>query len=243
MNVLELPSAATLRDHVRMLRRMRRDGIDVCARQRLIGSETGDHVVFAPLGERRWFVGLVDAKVRGPRAAEISRDVARRLVERAGAARHLGDALSFANDLVHDAAAGEELVSAVLFVLDGLRGTIRMVNAGQIAPLAVGRSGGVIALDGHGPALGLLPEQNYRSAGPLRLANGMIVLAVTDGVHDAVDRDGHPFGREGASRALASARLSGPRGVVRRVLGDVLRHATPDEADDRTALAFSFRSV
>jgi hypothetical protein len=29
---------------------------------------------------------------------------------------------------------------------------------------------------------------------------------------------------------------------VRRVLEDVARHAAPDEADDRTALAFCFRA-
>jgi len=71
----------------------------------------------------------------------------------------------------------------------------------------------------------------------------MIVLAATDGVHDAVDREGNPFGREGASRSLAAARELGPRSVVRRVLDDVARHGTPDEADDRTALAFGFRAA
>jgi serine phosphatase RsbU (regulator of sigma subunit) len=81
---------------------------------------------------------------------------------------------------------------------------------------------------------------DYRDAGPLRLAPGMVVLAVTDGVHDAVDREGHPFGSHGASRALAAVRELGPRAVVRRVLEQVDRHGTAEEADDRTALAFSF---
>jgi len=70
---------------------------------------------------------------------------------------------------------------------------------------------------------------------------GMIALATTDGVHDAVDREGHAFGGDGAGSSLAAARNLGPRAVVRRVLDDVARHAAPDEADDRTALAFSFK--
>jgi serine phosphatase RsbU (regulator of sigma subunit) len=241
MTTLELTPNETLRDHARLLRRMRHDGIAVSARQALLATETGDLVRFVPLGERRWLIALVDAKTRGPAGAELAREVARQIAARVPATRHPGSLLAAANALVHEATAGEELVSVALFVLDGARRTIRMANAGQIAPLAVGRGGGVVALEGHGPALGLLPEVDYRDAGPLRLAPGMVVLAVTDGVHDAVDIDGRPFGGEGASRALAAARGLGPRGVVRRVLDDVTRHAEPDEADDRTAVAFSFR--
>jgi serine phosphatase RsbU (regulator of sigma subunit) len=240
MTTLELHPNETLRDHVRRLRRMRHDGIAVSARQTLVGAETGDLVEIVPLGEKRWLVAVIDAKSRGPAGAEIARDVARLIASRASHTKHPGALLAAANALVSEAAGGDELVSAVLFVLDGVRRTIRMANAGQIAPLAVGRSGGVVALEGHGPALGLLQEVDYRDAGPLRLAPGMVVLAVTDGVHDAVDREGHPFGSHGASRALAAVRELGPRAVVRRVLEQVDRHGTAEEADDRTALAFSF---
>jgi len=242
MTTLELHPNETLRDHVRRLRRMRHDGIVVSARQTLVGSESGDVVEFVPLGDKRWLVAVIDAKSRGPAGAEIARDVARLISSRAANTRHPGALLAAANALVSETAGGDELVSVALFVLDGVRRTIRMANAGQIAPLAVGRSGGVVALEGHGPALGLLPEVDYRDAGPLRLAPGMVLLAVTDGVHDAVDREGHPFGSAGASRALAAVRELGPRAVVRRVLDAVDRHASPDEADDRTALAFSFRA-
>ncbi len=240
MTTLELRTNETLRDHVRLLRRMRRDGIALAVRQALVGSETGDLAAFAPLGERRWFVALVDAKTRGPAGAALAHEVARLIGARIHSTRHPSSLLAAANALVYEAAAGEELVSAVLFVLDGARRTIRMANAGQIAPLAVGRSGGVVALEGHGPALGLLPEAEYRDAGPLRLPPGMIALAVTDGVHDAVDKGGDAFGAEGAGRSLAAARALGPRAVVRRVLADVAKHAAPDEADDRTAAAFAF---
>lgn len=242
MTTLELHPNETLRDHVRRLRRLRRDGISLSARQSLVASETGEIVELVPLGEKRWLVAVIDAKARGPAGAEVAREVARQITARVATVRHLSDLLASANDLVHDAAGGDELVSAVLFVVDGARRTIRMANAGQIAPLAVGRAGGVVALEGHGPVLGLLPDQTYRDAGPLRLGPGMIVLAVTDGIHEAVDREGHPYGREGTSRSLAAARELGPRTVVRRVLADVARHGAPDEADDRTAVAFGFRT-
>ncbi len=240
MTTLELHPNETLRDHVRRMRRMRHDGIAVSARQALVAGETGDLVEFVPLGEKRWLVALIDAKSRTARGAGIARDVARLIALRAHSTRNPGALLAAANALVHESAAGDELVSAAVFVLDGVRRTIRMANAGQVAPRAVGRSGGVVALEGHGPALGLLPDVDYRDGGPLRLAPGMILVAVTDGVVDAVDREGHPFGREAVGRSLAAVRDFGPRAVVRRVLADAGRHASPDEADDRTALAFGF---
>jgi hypothetical protein len=172
MTTLELHPNETLRDHVRRLRRMRHDGIVVSARQALLGSDSGDVVEFVPLGDKRWLVAVIDAKSRGPAGAEIARDVARLISSRAPNTRHPGALLAAANALVSEAAGGDEMVSAALFVLDGVRRTIRMANAGQIAPLAVGRSGGVVALEGHGPALGLLPDVDYKDAGPLRLAPG-----------------------------------------------------------------------
>ena len=66
-----------------------------------------------------------------------------------------------ANVLVHDLTGGERYVSLLLVMLDARRHTVRLANAGQCEPLAVGRSGGVIALEGHGPALGLLPSCDF----------------------------------------------------------------------------------
>ncbi len=144
MTTLELHPNETLRDHVRLLRRMRHDGVLVSARQALLASETGDLVRFIALGDRRWLVAVIDAKARGPHGAEIAHEVGRMIAARAASMRRLGALLAAANAMVYEAAAGEELVSVALFVLDGARRTIRLANAGQIAPLAVGRSGGVV---------------------------------------------------------------------------------------------------
>ncbi len=141
---------------------------------------------------------------------------------------------------VYERANGDQLVSVLLVLVDAERATVRLANAGHVSPLAVGRSGGVVALEGRGPALGLLPDVDYHDAGPLRLGASMVLLAVSDGVTDAVDRDGHRFGREGVSRVLAASRENGPRPVVRNVLSAVAQFGSPDEADDRTALALRF---
>ncbi len=66
----------------------------------------------------------------------------------------------------------------------------------------------------------------------------MILLAITDGVTEALDNDCNPYGRGRVSAALSGARELGPKAVVRRILREVADHAV--NGDDRTALALQF---
>ena len=145
-----------------------------------------------------------------------------------------------ANALVHDHTGGERYVSLLLVLLDAQRHTVRLANAGQCEPLAVGRSGGVIALEGHGPALGLLPSVEYHEAGPLRLPPGVILLATSDGATEAIDAADRPFGRTGVANALAEHRHAAPRMVVHGVLDAVERHSDGPLTDAATVMAVRF---
>ena len=125
-----------------------------------------------------------------------------------------------------------------MLLLDGRAGSFRIANAGHEVPLAVGRGGGVVALEGHGPALGVIRGAEFHASGPIRMARGMIMLAATDGVIDALDADGNRYGRHRASMALAENRHLGPKAVVRRVMSEAEAHATC--GDDRTVVALQF---
>jgi sigma-B regulation protein RsbU (phosphoserine phosphatase) len=239
------PSLPGLRGKARVLRDLRRDGIRVSIRRRPVGAETGDFVLAEPLGSGRWLLGVGDAMGRGDAAEELAAEVRsyiRSRVARTPGLRTQGlaELMRGANQLVHRVTDGERFVSLLLMVLDAPRQTIRLANAGQNEPLAVGRSGGVIALEGHAPALGLLEDVDVHEAGPLRLPPGVLLLATTDGVTEAMDESGETFGRPGAARSLAAARAKGPRGVVRRVLDDVETHSATPLTDAATALCVRF---
>ena len=229
-----------LRGRARVLRDLRRDGIRASIRRRPVGVDTGDFVLAEPLGAGRWLLGVGDAMGRGDAAASVASEVRTYLRSHASRTHGLAELMRGANRFVHTLTDGERFVALLLMVLDAPRQTVRLANAGQNEPLAVGRSGGVIALEGHGPALGLLPDVEYREAGPLRLPPGVLLLATTDGVTDALDGDASIFGRTGASAALAAARDDGPRGVVRRVLDDVEAHSATPLLDAASALCIRF---
>jgi len=234
------PTLPGLRGKARVLRDLRRDGIRVSIRRRPVGAQTGDFVLAEPLGPGRWLLGVGDAMGRGDAAEELAAEVRAHLRMRVARTQNLSELMRGANQLVHTLTEGERFVSLLLLVLDAPRQTIRLANAGQNEPLAVGRSGGVIALEGHAPALGLLEDAEVHEAGPLRLPPGVLLLATTDGVSEAMDESGETFGRAGAAASLAAAREKGPRGVVRRVLDDVETHSATSLADAATALCVRF---
>lgn len=236
----QTPTLPGLRGKARLLRDLRRDGIRVSVRQRPVGVETGDFALAHPLGGGRWLLGIGDAMGRGPFAEQVAAEVRTFLRARARQSTSLGDLMRGANHLVHDLTGGERYVSLLLVLLDAQAHTVRLANAGHPEPLAVGRSGGVIALEGHGPALGLLPSVDYHEAGPLRLPPGVLLLATTDGATEAMGEDGGVFGREGVARALSAHRDAGPRNVVRGVLDAVEEHADLPLTDAATVLAVRF---
>ncbi len=233
-------SISELRSRARVVRALRREGIRLAARRTPDDAETGDFVIAQRIGSGRWLLAIGDVMGRGPEAEELAREVRAHVRQRAGRTKRLSDVLESANSLVVELAGGDRFVSLLLMEVDASRSTLRIANAGHPEPLAVGRAGGVIALEGHGPALGLLKESVYRGAGPLRMPPGVVLLATTDGVTEALDQDGQPFGRSGVSHSLAAARLDGPRAAVRRVLEDAHEHADGEPGDAATVVAFRF---
>jgi sigma-B regulation protein RsbU (phosphoserine phosphatase) len=236
----EISTLPGLRGKARLLRDLRLDGIRASVRQRPVGVDTGDFALAHPLGGGKWLLAVGDAMGRGPFAERVAAEVRTFLRARARRTSSLGDLMSGANALVHDLTDGERYVSLLLLLFDANRLTIRIANAGHCEPLAVGRSGGVIALEGHGPALGLLPDVEYHEAGPLRLPSGVLLVATTDGATEALDAEGRPLGRDGVAHALAAHRDESPRAVVRGLLDTIEDHADGPLTDAATVLAVRF---
>ena len=127
---------------------------------------------------------------------------------------------------------------ATLFfgVLDGASGRLAYVNAGHDPP-ALLRGGGVLRrLDPTGPAVGLLPDLEWRHD-QVVLERGDMLLAFTDGVTDAKAPDGAMFGDERLFRAAAQSGRSAAA-LVDGIEAAALQHiAGAAQFDDITLLA------
>jgi len=135
-----------------------------------------------------------------------------------------------------------DLVNAELFVTlfcacwDPAERSLTFANGGHNPPLLRRANGEVVELDGDGAAIGFLEDLEFEEQ-TLALAGGDSLLLYTDGVIEACDADGAPFGEEHLTELVGSSAVS-PAELVDAIEAAVREHAgqTPQQ-DDITLVA------
>jgi len=152
--------------------------------------------------------------------------------------------LGLESDLVHLATELDRDIDATtprgtyltLFVaiLDGERRRMRYINAGQNPPLLIRADGTIERCDPTGRPLGLLPGGGYEER-TLDLQPGDAMFLYTDGLVEAEDSQGDPFGLGRVAAILSDARQAGFDGILARMEKEVREHRGEAEPfDDAT---------
>ncbi|MBW4717746.1 PP2C family protein-serine/threonine phosphatase [Saccharothrix obliqua] len=119
-------------------------------------------------------------------------------------------------------------------VLDPLSGGLVYINCGHNPPVVLRADGGTTTLPPTGPALGMLPDGEYR-LGRVFLNPGDSLFVYTDGVVEAADARGDRFGTRAMLDALAPDRSA--RDLLDGVDDAVRRHVDgAEQSDDITTL-------
>jgi len=129
-------------------------------------------------------------------------------------------------------------VSCIYMVYDAWSRELTFANAGHDAPIMMrtGCEPAVLALAG-GPPLGTVDDFQY-SIEQRQLAPGEVLLAYTDGVTEAQDKNHALYSGTRLDQLLASAPMSSAKAVVDFVRDDVRRFAAgAEQADDITLMA------
>ncbi len=129
--------------------------------------------------------------------------------------------LATGNRLLYEDTGGDPFVTLFFARLDPQTRVLRYASAGHPAALVLDSAGQLRArLTDTGPALGIFPSISFPTAPPLTLADGEIVLLVSDGVLDAMSPDGEFFGVNRALEIIRSHRHRRAQEIV-----DALCHA------------------
>ena len=132
-------------------------------------------------------------------------------------------------------------VSLFLGLIDLKKGEIHYCNAGHNYPFIVSTDGKVKCLDQtHGTPLGLFEDQRY-GYGNIMLNNKDFFILYTDGVTEAMDRDGNLFGEDRLKSALEKFDDNKTVGEITRNILDSMREFTKgaEQSDDITILALN----
>lgn len=203
-------------------------GVSIPARE--VGGDFFNYFVL-PGGEVAILVGDVSGK--GVAAALLMANLQATLLARLPLERNLASLAGRLDREIDGLTPAPSYLTLFMAVLDGETGELRHVNAGHTPQYVLRASGGIEILESVGRPLGLLPGGGYQER-RLTLTEGDVLFLFTDGLVEAENAEGEPFG--GRLEALLGQERAGD---VDRILTSVEQavHAHrggADAADDAT---------
>jgi sigma-B regulation protein RsbU (phosphoserine phosphatase) len=203
---------------------------------------TGDYHDFFPQPDGSLAVFVGDSCGHGPSACMLMATMRTLLYTHPEIHGDPGHALSRLTGMFH-ALIPSDLFMTALFLRLGSGGRIDWAAAGQHPPLRV-TGEGVAPLDQAmaGLPLGIVPDARYET-GSCRLLPGERLIAFTDGIFEAADRQGKQFGTAGIKSSLGKlAHAASSEALLDALIEDVKGHMEGlDFEDDFTLLAIERR--
>jgi HAMP domain-containing protein len=144
------------------------------------------------------------------------------------------------NELVHRSTERRAFMTLAFTIFDLERGTIRHTNAGHLYPYLLREGEAPFGIEVPSLPLGVRSEITTRTA-EVSLREGDAVVYLSDGIVEAQNESGDPFGFEQLEHLLSSADDRSPSAIRDRILDAVARHAgTRPADDDRTVMVLRF---
>lgn len=210
----------------------------------------GDYFDFLPLEREadhrpnpdgRWVVIVADAAGHGPSATVVMAMLHSLLHAFPGPHDEPGRIMEFINRQMCRKDLAGMFATAVLAILDPLQRCFHYSCAGHPPPLMRKARGGVVELAaGHGPGLAVKPEARFESQ-RLHLQPLDALLLYTDGLIEAPDASGAPFGIERLGHVFDEAGGSARQmvDVINRVVADY--RGFEEQPDDKTFIVIRAR--
>jgi serine phosphatase RsbU (regulator of sigma subunit) len=204
----------------------------------------GDHFDYVPMLDNS--VGVVIGDVSGHGFGPALLQAAIRSYLRALALTHIDIGTIFGllnRALCMDVPEGR---FATLFLgrLDAQRRLFTYASAGHPSGYLLDSQGRVKrSLGSTGMPLGILPDETYESAEPVALAEGDLLVLVTDGMLEAPHDDGTQFGSARLLELVRANRLAPARVIVDALYRTVREQVPGAQQDDMTAIVIKVESV
>lgn len=212
-------------------------GFEIAARTIPCRSVGGDYYDYAWAPDGRFVFVVADASGKGVPASLLASSMQARLLTLIEEGLPLHELAARLNRGLTAKCPGNRFVTAFIACLDTSSGELEYANAGHNPPLLVRASGELEHLNTGGPVMGLIGIAPYTSA-RIQMNPGDLLLAVSDGVTEAVNQDYDEFSDERLARFALSARPHPASAIVQTLCTAVEQFAGEmPQADDITALA------
>ena len=156
-------------------------------------------------------------------------------------ADRLTQVVTFTNNYVSETHSDAGMFSSVFAALVDLNdGKLTYINGGNEPPLVLRQDGSVSTLPPTGPVVGTLADAPF-AVEEATLGVNDVLLAFTDGIPDALDPEGQPFGRWRLDQ-LVQGTDTAPRALLGRIERELRQFiGSAEQFDDITLLAVKRR--
>ena len=184
----------------------------------------GDYYDFLQLEDQRWGIAIGDVSGKGVGAAlvmaslqaSVRAQVLHRNVDPAALIDHV-------NRLVHESSPVQFFASLFYAEYEPASRLLTYVNAGQNPPIVIRCRDGqstVFRLQSAGPPVGMFADSGYTSVS-FQLEVNDILVACTDGIIEAENGDGEPWGQQRLESLFCSCQRRTSRQVLQQIVDEV----------------------
>lgn len=196
------------------------------------GIVAGDWFDIVRLDDDRVAVALVDVSGHGAGVGAFALRT-KALTLAAIESHEPGEAFGWVADRLGD--TGEQFLTGIICVLDVANGTVCYASAGH-PPLLLAGLTSVTRLGPTGPMLG--PVGGRWTTEEVQLSRGGALVAYSDGLIEARDAAGNPFGLRKLVAIVEGAQLGGPDAIADACL-EAVQHYQVSREDDLTLVVLS----
>ncbi|MCA1917208.1 SpoIIE family protein phosphatase [Methanospirillum hungatei] len=200
----------------------------------------GDFYDFIPVGDDQWGLVIADVSGKGVPAA-LFMALSRTLIRVSATWKSSpASAISEANTLICRDSKASMFVTLFYLVIDSMKRQITYVNAGHNPPLMLtgGDQSDITLLKAEGIALGIIDDIDLASV-TVDLKKGDMVALYTDGITEAMNKDGEEYGIERFTEVLMQNRdldLSALITAIKTSIKEFTKDAP--QSDDITLILF-----
>jgi serine phosphatase RsbU (regulator of sigma subunit) len=225
--------------------RMPIPGFDVVGGSFPVEATGGDYFDYVPMNDDTIGVVIADVSGHGYGPALLMAEV--RAYLRALTLTHtdIGQIVGLLNRALHADVPEGRFATLFLGRLDWVRRTFSYVNAGHTSGLLLDSAGRLKRrLGSTGVPLAILPDEIFPATEPVELADGDVIVLLTDGIPEAAAEDGSQFGMERVQSLVRANRHEAPGAIINALYCAVRQHlGDSPQADDMTAIVIKVQSV
>jgi phosphoserine phosphatase RsbU/P len=196
------------------------EGFEIAVSHKPCLEAGGDYYDFIPLAADTTLVVVADVEGKGVGSAMVMANLQATLHALLAHLHSLERLVESLNDMILTDTRGQKYMTMFVALLDQKHRAIHYVNAGHVPPAVVRANGTIDYLTEGGMVVGLFPSVRFER-GHAKLHKGDIVVACTDGITEAADKNDEEFGRERLSEFVAKHRELTADQIVTTVLTEV----------------------